>query len=496
MEIRVKTTWVLSLAATVCAVGAGLWPAVAEAQRYGGRRTWAFNSIRPTKGPWGTVVKLEGYGFTKALKVYYNGKVVRPRAIGRTFIKVVVPKGARSGWFEVSHHGRTLRAPDKFMVSNPPRVLALKPNTGPVNIWITVKGEFMRESMRFFIGGFPVKRRFVNEQTIEIFVHRGLRGGKLTYRHKGRKHWTRLRFTLTKFPVITGVSAKRGWQGDTITIRGGNFCPNAKVKLGAKFLPVVSRGGTNSLRVRIPKGASTGRIYVLCYNRRFGAPGRFVLSPPYGTITGITPKAGRGNRWVTVEGNGFITAMRFWLGRYALTRKRLISSSQYQIFIPAGVPSGVLHYESFGKRFASAVSYTVYVKPVLSRVVPSTGWYGDEVTLMGRHFCPEVKVMLGSKVITDVRRESDRKVVVTVPRGSRAGTFSVQCLRWKVRSRQTFKLVPPKAGIRSVQPVAGPPGTKLAVLGYLLNRTDSFYLNNVLMPMTYHSSKKVTPIQQ
>ena len=458
--------------------------------RYGGARSWAFKGLRPTKGPWGTVVTLQGYGFTKKVKVYYDGKLIKPRSVGKTFIRVVVPKGAKSGWFSVRRGKRTLRAPTRFKVVNRPTPQKLVPKASPPNTWITLKGAHFVRSMKFWIGRVALKRRYVSRTEIKLFVHRGVRSGRLHYKWKGRRRRTKLRFSMTKLPKISGFGPRRGWRGDVVSFKGRHFCSNPLVTLDGDKVPVVGKTSPRMLKVKIPKGVSTGSFVVKCYGRSFKVPGTFTVKPPFAKVTKVQPSSGVPGAWVRIRGQGFKPKDRFWIGR-TLLQTKFVSDKLVRAKISGGARTGEIYFQSFGKRFGTDKKLTVYRKPVIQAVRPSSGWYGEEVKLVGRNFCPGITVTLRKRKVKVVSRKGSRQISVRVPKGARGGRFKVSCFKWNVTAPKAFKLEPPKSLVQSVRPLKGPPGTKLTVSGKGLKRSDVFFLGSKRMPMTYKGGSRV-----
>lgn len=452
---------------------------------------WSFTRISPSQGPWGTRVRLYGYGFTRDVKVYYDGQILTPKTISRSVILVVVPKGSRSAWFEISLAGRTLRAPVLFRVKNRPRVSDLTPRSGPPGIWVTVKGEHLPPTVRFWIGRTPVRREYVNDRTVRVLIHPGLRAGALSWAVGRTRHRSRLRFVPSRYPTLVKVTPSRGYFGDTVTLEGVSFCRKARVFLGGKPVKVVRRVKGRRIVIRIPKSSRTGRIQVGCFGKRFAAPGSFLVVPPYAKAETLSPVAGKAGRWVAVLGSGFRSRDRFWLGNRRL-RIRFRSARRVEIFVPVGAGGGSLFYESFGRRFRSELHYTVYRKPVITAVQPAVAWYDQVVTLRGRNFCPMAKVRLAGRPLPVIGREGSGALRVQVPRGVRGGRFTVTCLKWTVRAPATLRISAPKAGVRKVSATVVPPSGRLNIEGFNLRPTDRFFLGRARLPMTYESATRVT----
>jgi hypothetical protein len=67
-------------------------------------RSYPIERFEPKQGDIGTEVTIhatEGYDFTKAIKLYFNGREARFRAESAKVIKAVVPDGATTGFIEI-----------------------------------------------------------------------------------------------------------------------------------------------------------------------------------------------------------------------------------------------------------------------------------------------------------------------------------------------------------------------------------------------------------
>lgn len=464
-------------------------PSWGRTQR-GGDKVWTLRGIKPAQGPWGTVVTIEGTGFIKDVKVFYDEKPLTPIAMGRNFVRVRVPEGARSGWFTVSQHDRKLTAPERFIVINPPAVEKLVPDESLPNTWITLKGAHLEPKMRFWIGGEPVRRQFVGSGEMRLFVHRGLKSGPLVYEWQGRKHRTKHFYTMTELPRTEGFRPESGWYGDEVIIKGEHFCRNPKVTLGGKKTALAKKPEREELRVLVPEGAESGRFEIECHKMSFEVPGVFNVTPTFARLKRIKPMSGPPGRWITIYGEGFRPKDSFWLGRTRLETK-FVSPKTVRVRIAPEAETGKLFYESFGKRFSSNDQIVVHRQPTISGISPESGWYGDEVELRGENFCPDMKVEIAGRNIPVVNRTGSTLVTVQIPKKVKSGKLRVTCFKWSVHSPSVFKLEPPGSSVFSAQPLKGPPGTKMVLKGKMLTKADSFYLGELRMPMKFRTPTEV-----
>jgi len=452
---------------------------------------WNFTRIQPAQGPWGSTVRLYGYGFDKhTVKVYFDGQLIQPTAVGERIIVVKVPDQSKSGWFEVDQGGKQLRAPVIFRVRNRPMVTGMSPQSGPPGIWVTVKGAHFHNNVRFWIGRSRVRRQYVNGTTFKLLIHQSLKSGRLFWAPAKRKLRTRFSFKIANYPVLSGFSPPKGYFGDRVTLNGFSFCAQAKVYLDGQAVSVVRRLRGRQLVVKLGKGVRTGRFEVECFGKRITHADEFLVEPPFAEVRGISPSAGPGGRWITVVGMGFTPKARFWLGNRTLRRK-YVSAREVKVFIPAGARTAKIYFQSFGKRFMSSFSYMIYRPPVVTGFRPAAAWFGQYVTLQGRNFCPMVKVWLGGQSLPVIRRDSHTEVVVQVPQGATAARFTVRCLKWRASSVRMLRLQAPRAGVSGVSPRMVPPGAQLTVTGFNLRPADKFFLGRLRLPAAFESSTRV-----
>lgn len=452
---------------------------------------WNFTRMAPTEGPWATRVRLYGYGFSAAAKVFYDGQLIKPLSVGASVIVVEVPEGSRSGWFEIAIGGQQLRAPELFRVKNEPVVTDLNPQSGPPGLWVTVTGRHLTEEMKFWIGKSPVRKQFLSPTQYKLLIHAGLASGALSYAVGPARRQTKLRFVIAEYPVLSEFTPKKAWMGDRVSLKGLSFCPLAKVFLGTVSLPVTRRDRDRLLVVTLPAGVTTGRLEVECFGKRVSHGDELLVEPPYAEVQGISPTGGKGGRWIQVIGIGFTRKDQLKLGNQTL-RMRFQSPTSVEVFIPPGAPAAPLYHESYGRWFKSSFTYTIYQPPVITGFAPRSAWYGHYVTLKGRHFCPMVKVLLGGQELTVVRREDSQSLTVQIPPGARAERFSVQCLEWTAASPGRLLLEAPKAGVSEVSPTLAPPGSRVVITGFNLRPSDRFYLGNLPLPMAFESAEKVS----
>src|SRR5439155_4265243 len=96
------------------------------------------SSFSPTSGTVGTVVTLNGSGFTGATDVAFNGTSATFTVVGDTRITTSVPNSATTGKIAVTSPGGRGTSGTSFKVK--PKIDGLAPVSGPVGTSVTISG--------------------------------------------------------------------------------------------------------------------------------------------------------------------------------------------------------------------------------------------------------------------------------------------------------------------------------------------------------------------
>jgi uncharacterized protein (TIGR03437 family) len=114
-------------------------------------------------------------------------------------------------------------------------------------------------------------------------------------------------FTIEYVPVITAITPLMGIVGDTIAIAGQYFSPTTAenvVKINETTATIISASATE-LKVKVPQGATTGKVSVAVNDKKTIGEDFTVIPPP--VITSLDPSAGPVGSTVTIHGNNFST---------------------------------------------------------------------------------------------------------------------------------------------------------------------------------------------
>ncbi len=431
----------------------------------------------PKKGYFGDRVTLQGLSFCPKAKVYLDGtrvKVLRRRGDRRLVVKL--PKGVSTGQFEVECFGKRVTHGTDFVVEPPyAEVTGISPSAGKAGRWITVQGMGLTRKDRFWLGNRRLRTKFRSNRQVRVYVPKGARSAPLYYESFGKRFKAGFRYTVYRPPVITGFAPRAAWYGSYVTIRGRNFCPMIKVRLGGRTLPVVRRKGSREVTVQIPKGARAGKLSVQCLKWRKTYPRELRLEAPKAGVRKVTPTFAPPGSRVEIHGFNLRPSDRFYLGERRLPTA-FESSKRVSVTLPQKPMKGTLVHQTFGRKISTRFEIRVgWPKPKLRGFEPKKAWYNEVVTLEGSQICDAPVVRLGRQS-APVVDSTAKSIKVTVPRGSKGGVFRVRCHNHKVRVPGRLRIEAPYARVVSIYPKRGPWGTWVTLTGKNFRKRDRFWI--------------------
>jgi hypothetical protein len=220
--------------------------------------------FEPTLGPIGTEVTLRGRGFgteRQLLSVQLGGRPVRLRSVADDRIVVVVPTGAATGPFTVSHRMQgSVESGEPFRVVEPFALRAVRPPSAFAGRAVTVAGSgFVPGATVTFEGAGPATPVAIDDRAIRVVVPPTARTGAVAVQLPTGETQTLPR-AIVVGPIPPGVAildvepacSRRGCE---VVLRGYGFEPSParnRVTVQGRRARVVAASPT-ALRVRAPR---------------------------------------------------------------------------------------------------------------------------------------------------------------------------------------------------------------------------------------------------
>ena len=98
-----------------------------------------------------------------------------------------------------------------------------------------------------------------------------------------------------------------------------------------------------------------------------------------------------------------------------------------------------------GGNATSPSSFTVYPKPTIAGISPTSGQIGSAVTITGTGFTGATAVSFNGTAATSFTAVSDTQITATVPAGTTSGTVTVTAPGGQVTSTTSFVVTPATA---------------------------------------------------
>ncbi|NMO18806.1 IPT/TIG domain-containing protein, partial [Pyxidicoccus fallax] len=343
----------------------------------------------PLRGTSGTTVTLTGTGFTQVRRVRFEPYVEATfMVVSDTELRAIVPRGASTGRITLSS-GSVSYSPDEFFVEaqSAPTLTRISPSAGGVDTLVTLYGSGFTGTTRVTFNGIPA--RYVapsSDGVMTVQVPPGATSGPLQVTNALGSATSSTSFTVLPAPTVTGLSPTRGAAGTPVTLTGTGFTGTTSVRFGVAPASRFEVLSDTQLTAEVPSGAVSGPVTVS------GPGGTSLVSVDFSVVSGCAPfiteftpdSGGPGGTSVTVRGGCFTgttqvrlngTPARFWVSTDAFL----------SLTVPEGATSGPISVRNALGTATSSRSFTVLPAPVISRISPTSGPPGTQVTITGTH---------------------------------------------------------------------------------------------------------------
>ena len=422
-------------------------------------------SISPTNGPVGTIVEIEGTGFSSTETentVTFLGELgntddqeANITFAGTTLLEVEVPNNAISGQIQVKVGTEMITSSQLFTVLT---LLDVEPTSSSVGESIKIAGsgfsmDETEDSVSFDRGTtYVVASSFIsgsNADTIVVEVPDGAEKGTLLVKVLDGEA-SELAQIFTIVPTIVGIDPVLGPVSTAVTITGTGFSltesNNSVTFLGSSSngderVAIISSVNSTAteLIVSVPDGAVSGAVEV-SVNGEVVQTEVFTIVP---TIVNVLPISGEVGESIKIAGSGFSMdetedSVSFDRGTTYVVASSFISGSNADtivVEVPDGAEKGTLLVKVLdGEASESAQIFTIV--PTIVGIDPVLGPVSTAVTITGTGFSLTESnnsvTFLGSSsngdervaIITSVDGTAT-ELVVSVPVGAVSGPIEV-----------------------------------------------------------------------
>ncbi|MBT0770667.1 IPT/TIG domain-containing protein [Kineosporia sp. J2-2] len=394
----------------------------------------AVSSVSPVEGPeaGGTVVTIDGSGFTGATAVTFGSSAAGFTVSSDTRITATAPAGTATVDVLVTAPGGTSAGGpgSRFRYAPVPVVGQLSPASGPVvgGTVVTLTGSGFSGTSGVTVGGAPVSFTVVDGSTITVTMPAGSAGTAPVVVTTPGGDSVAVQFTYVDQPVLSAVSPSVGplSGGATVTVSGTGLTGASAVTFDGVPASFVVNGDTSITAVTPPgvAGAAVVRVTTVGGSATTGftyadEPAVTQVQPGTGPVAGATP--------VVIDGSGFTgaTVVRFGIVTAVFT---VTSDTRITATAPAQA-AGTVDVTVTTPGGTSAVSpagrYRYAAVPTAGTVGPDTGPLGGgtAVTLSGSGFTGATGVTIDG-VPVPFTVNDDSTITFTTPTGT-AGAVDI-----------------------------------------------------------------------
>jgi hypothetical protein len=232
-------------------------------------------AAKPMGGPPGTVVQIEGTGFTKGSSVLLAGvrlKLKKKKLPAKLW--VTLPKTARTGRLVVVTSAGSAQTKKNFRVQQYAQLKSFLPKKASYGALLRLQGARFAKGVRVFVGKTELKVTRVMGTQVWARIPEGTKTGKVAIETLGKR--ITLKQKLTVVPpapllafTVTPLKARRGGEV-TLTLTPPRM--GVSVLLDGRPLPHKVLGGGKRLVVTVPSDAKSGYFEVEYKGRRYKAP--------------------------------------------------------------------------------------------------------------------------------------------------------------------------------------------------------------------------------
>lgn len=423
----------------------------------------SLTSFSPASGAVGTVVTINGSGFSAGTSVAFNGTpATAVTVVSATQIKATVPSGALTGTITLTNSGSSASSVTAFKVT--PKILNFSPSSGGTGTVVTLNGTTFDGATAVKFGAVAASFSQVSSTQITATVPANAITGKIAVTTPAGTGSSATNFTVTS-PALTRFTPTTGPAGTVVTLTGALFTNPSVVRFNGIAATSVTYVSPTQLTAVVPVDALTGPISVTPTSGLTATNSTIFKVLP--TITGFSPAAGPVGTSVTINGSGFNGATAVKLGSTSVSFSA--SPTQITFTVPSNGVTGKLSVTTPGGTATTSDNFVVFAR--IASFSPSSAAVGALVTINGANFTNPMTVKFNGVPSSSVTFVSSTKLTATVPAEATTGLISVATAGGQTASSATsFKVLPT---ITSFSPSSGPVGTSVVLTGTGFNGTTA-----------------------
>jgi uncharacterized protein (TIGR02145 family) len=390
------------------------------------------SSLYPDSAGITQIIYVYGSGFGD---VQANGKVLFNNVEAIDYqkwsdneISVSVPIDAKSGFVQITIGDvKSNQIPffTKVYLTN------LTPNIVKTGEKVTLHGfqfgDTKGDSYVKLTGSIPTEYSTWSDTSVTFTIPEGTNSGPVSLIAKGI---ISNEVIIVIIPEIASINPTSERIGSEVTISGKGFNTskgNSVVSFNNADVTAYTDWKNNSIKVNVPGGAKTGKVYVTCSGQKSNEVDFSVLP----SISGIFPTSGLVGDQITISGASFGSVRGTnYVSFNGTNVTQYVSWSEASIVVkvPSGTSSGKV-IAMIGSIQTNQVDFTMI--PHITSITPDNSYLGEQVTITGENFGSiqgSSKVTFKTADVVSYVSWSNTSITVTVPSLALSGKVSVTVL--------------------------------------------------------------------
>lgn len=439
------------------------------------------DSWTPQSGDVGTVVSVNGSGFTRNMMVLVGGRKVRPIKMGTRVISFKIPASHGDGQIVMRQAGVAQDySVGKFQVWANPQVTSFSPSSGAPGTRVEIRGSNFNTDDLVMLGTQSLRIEGFTGNSIIVTIPQAAVSGPFHIQNRRKASATSRRpfRVVAPAPFISGFSPTRGLPGTIVRIQGGNYGSDLRASYGRS--PVaIDRSGPDWIEITIPSNAKRNAAIAIS-SRRGGSrsASKFQLEMPP-VLTSYSPSSGTPGTRVIISGRNFRADDRVLLGGIECTAIQ-VRERQIIVQVPANAVDGAFSLRRGTQVVTAASRFDVFHNPILTSMSPLKGPPGTRVVVRGEQL-RGARVFLG-KLEVRALTQLPKQISFVIPQGAQSGVLRITGRGGSASYTQPFE-VWNFPGVKRLSPARGPAGSTVTISGEMMNNAAAIFIGDVEMPI-------------
>ncbi len=410
--------------------------------RYELRVTWpgpTVTGMGPTPGAPGTLVRLTGANFLPEDGVFYGSLPVPIEARGDGLLDVIVPPHARGNKAFLVRGPRGDSLSPVFTLVWNANIASFTPVAGPPGSRVEILGNGFRPGDAVFMGGRPMQVLEIDERRIMVVVPLDAPTDVFSVLREGQVlSSSGARFEVLRPPSLVGFAPAAGPPGTHVTLTGANIFGDARVFYGAEEVPILARGGSNTITVAVPRNAGASQPFVLQTRSGDVRTGQVFRLLAQTIVDVVAPLRGGWGTRVRIHGV-FNGSEVFYL---AALRLPILERGPDEVIveIPRDAWSGEVAYDDNGQHIVTPIHFEVERPASIAGFAPDAGPPSSQVTITGELLDGTAAVYFGDLPCAILARGPTQLVVALPPNARGMDYLWIDGPGGRVRSADRFRV--------------------------------------------------------